>query len=98
MSSRITAPLLPVAALARLAAVISICMAFCGCSLAYKNSLRRDGFVVYTNDGPEFLQRTGVRIERIYTCLSEAFEIPRPFPWTTRIFLDGQADGLLARF
>ena len=94
MSSRITAPLLPVAALARLAAVISICMAFCGCSLAYKNSLRRDGFVVYTNDGPEFLQRTGVRIERIYTCLSEVFEIPRPFPWTTRIFLDGQADGL----
>ena len=95
MYSRITASFLPAAALARLAAAISICVAFCGCGLVYKNSIRRDGFVVYTNDGPEFLEKTSDRIEKIYASLSDVFEIPRPFPWTTRIFLDGRADGIL---
>lgn len=79
----------------KLAVILIACSVCCGCGLAYKHSLGRDGFVVYTNDGPAFLEKTGSQIERIYDSLSEVFEIPRPFPWTTRIFLEGQAEDLL---
>ena len=79
----------------RLAAVIILCLVSCGCGLAYKNRLSRDGFIVYTNDGQGFLEKTGDQIETIYDSLAEVFEIPKPFPWTTRIFLDGQAEGVL---
>ena len=80
---------------ARATAVISLCLLSFGCSLAYKNSLSRDGFVVYSNDGREFLEKTGDQIETIYDSLARVFEVPRPFPWTTRIYLDGQAEGVL---
>lgn len=79
----------------KLAAIVLACCACCGCGLAYRNRLDGDGFVVYSNDGPAFLEKTGSRIERIYDSLSEVFEISRPFPWTTRIFLEGQAEDLL---
>ena len=83
------------AALVKLAAIIFVCSLCCSCRLAYKNSLSRDGFVVYSNDGPDFLEKTGSQIENIYTSLANIFDIPRPFPWTTRIFLEGQSEDLL---
>ena len=79
----------------KLAIIVLACSLCCSCRLAYKNSLSRDGFVAYSNDGPAFLEKTGARIENIYTSLAELFEIPRPFPWTTRIFLNGQSEDLL---
>ena len=79
----------------KLAIIVLACSLCCSCRLAYKNSLSRDGFVAYSNDGPVFLEKTGARIENIYTSLAELFEIPRPFPWTTRIFLNGQSEDLL---
>ena len=85
MSSRIIDPALHAT---RLAAVIILCLVSCGCGLAYKNRLSRDGFIVYTNDGQDFLEKTGDQIETIYDSLAEVFEIPKPFHWPTRIFLD----------
>ena len=49
------------AALVKLAAIVLLCSLCCSCRLAYKNSLSRDGFVVYSNDGPDFLEKTGSR-------------------------------------
>ena len=92
MPSRIIAPALHAT---RFAAVTILCLVSCGCGLAYKNRLSRDGFVVYTNDGQGFLEKTGDQIETIYDSLAKVFEIPKPFPWTTRIFLDGQGEGVL---
>ena len=83
------------AALVKLAAIVLLCSLCCSCRLVYKNSLSRDGFVVYSNDGQDFLEETGSRIENIYTSLAEIFDIARPFPWTTRIFLEGQSEDLL---
>ena len=83
------------ATIGKLAAIVLACSLCCGCGLTYKNSLSRDGFVVYSNDGPAFLEETGTQIENIYTSLADLFEIPRPFPWTTRIFLDGQSENIL---
>jgi hypothetical protein len=83
------------AALVKFAAIVFFCSLCCSCQLAYKNSLSRDGFVVYSNDGQDFLEETGSRIENIYTSLAKMFDVPRPFPWTTRIFLEGQSEDLL---
>ena len=83
------------AAFLKLALIILACSLCCSCRLAYKNSISGDGFVAYSNDGPAFLEKTGTQIENIYTSLAELFEIPRPFPWTTRIFLNGQSEDLL---
>ena len=80
MPSRIIAPALHAT---RFAAVTILCLVSCGCGLAYKNRLSRDGFVVYTNDGQGFLEKTGDQIETIYDSLAKVFEIPKPFPWTT---------------
>ena len=77
MPSRIIAPALHAA---RFAAVTILCLVSCGCGLAYKNRLSRDGFVVYTNDGQGFLEKTGDQIETIYDSLAKVFEIPKPFP------------------
>ena len=81
--------------LLKLTAIVLACSLCCSCRLAYKTSLSGDGFVAYSNDGPAFLEKTGARIENIYSSLAELFEIPRPFPWTTRIFLNGQSEDLL---
>ena len=72
--------------LLKLTAIVLACSLCCSCRLAYKNSLSGDGFVAYSNDGPAFLEKTGARIENIYSSLAELFEIPRPFPWTCLLY------------
>ncbi|MEM7234682.1 MAG: hypothetical protein AAF517_21060, partial [Planctomycetota bacterium] len=61
-----------------------------GCGLAYKASLQGEQYVVYCDEGGEYLESVQDEIDEIYATYQDLFQIDKESLGTTRIYLDGR--------
>ncbi|MBI4603619.1 MAG: hypothetical protein HY721_16830 [Planctomycetes bacterium] len=66
-----------------------------GCGLLYDNSFRTGSFTLYSDRSPEFLERTGKRVQRMYEGFGDLFGLERRRLGRTTIVLEGDDSGVI---